>query len=42
MKTIQTALNEQEYKRFIRKVTVKGVSPYAYLKSLILKDLSNV
>jgi len=42
MKTIQTALNEQEYKHFKRKVTAKGVTPYAYLKSLVLKDLSNV
>jgi len=42
MKRIETSLNEQEYKRFIKKVTSKGISQYAYLKRLVLKDLSNV
>ncbi|MCJ7424320.1 hypothetical protein MUP01_08655 [Candidatus Bathyarchaeota archaeon] len=42
MKTIQTSLNEKEYKHFMQKVRNKGLTPYAYLKKLVLKDLSGV
>jgi hypothetical protein len=42
MKTIQTALNEQQYKQFKRKVAARKMTEYGYLKSLLLKDLSNV
>jgi hypothetical protein len=42
MKTIQTALNEQQYKRFMKKATAKGMTAYALLKSLVLKELSIV
>ena len=42
MKKIETSLNEQEYRQFIKKVNKKGVSPYAYLKELVLKDLADV
>ena len=42
MKRIETWLNEQDYKRFIKKVDKKGISLYAYLKALVLKDLADV
>jgi len=42
MKKIETSLNEQEYKRFTKKADKKGISLYAYLKTLVLKDLADV
>ena len=42
MKTIQTSLNEKEYKQFKKKAAAKGISEYALLKSAILKELFNV
>lgn len=42
MKRIETSLNEEEYKRFMKKVDKKGITPYAYLKELVLKDLGDV
>jgi len=42
VKRIETSLNEQEYKRFMKKVDKKGISRYAYLKELVLKDLADV
>jgi hypothetical protein len=42
MKKIETYLNEEEYKRFTKKVDKKGISLYAYLKALVLKDLNDV
>jgi hypothetical protein len=42
MKRIETSLNEEQYKRFIKKVDKRGISLYAYLKALVLKDLTDV
>jgi len=42
MKRIETSLNEEEYKRFIKKVDKRDISRYAYLKELVLKDLGDV
>ncbi|MDH5448488.1 MAG: hypothetical protein OEX01_05735 [Candidatus Bathyarchaeota archaeon] len=40
MKRIETWLNEKQYKRFIKKVEAKKLTPYAFLKQLVLKELS--
>ena len=42
MKRIETFLNEEQYKRFIKKADKKGISLYAYLKTLVLNDLNDV
>jgi len=42
MKTIQTSLNEKQYKQFKKKATTEGISEYALLKRLVLKELPNV
>jgi hypothetical protein len=42
MKKIGTSLNEQEYKRFKKRVASKGISEYAFVKTLVLKELSDV
>jgi hypothetical protein len=42
MKKIETSLNEKEYERFTKKAGKKGISLYAYLKALVLKDLNDV
>ena len=40
MKRIETSLNKEQYKRVARRCEKKGVTVYAYLKALVLKDLS--
>jgi hypothetical protein len=42
MKKIETSLNEQEYKQFKKRATSKDMSEYALLKTLVLKELSDV
>jgi len=42
MKTIQTSLNEKEYKQFKKKAATEGISEYALLKRFVLKELPHV
>jgi ABC-type antimicrobial peptide transport system permease subunit len=42
MKTIQTSLNEKQYKEFKQKATLEGISEYALLKRFVLKELLHV
>jgi len=41
MKKLDVWLNEEQYRRVVRKCRNKKLTVYAYLKSLVLKDLSD-
>lgn len=36
MKKVETYLNEEEFKRFLKLAQAQGLTPYAFLKRLIL------
>jgi len=40
LKKVETALNEEQYKRFIRVCERAHKTPYSFLKALLLRELA--